>query len=195
MLDLFPQTLEGALLDIAVTRPFAAYAVACRHQMFQTANNLARLTLRTPFLADIFNGPELELMTVRQYQLLLRYHQKCSASATEVFVSDRIPPEVLCVTCSSCGKYQEHTRSEWFVQYLDDCKAVVQTQPLGDPLWGDAFFLRMVRKAAECSSCRKSLDKLRQCSQLLKDHVSSVIDKASSTSWPPYMSLTTHRSE
>ena len=185
MLDLFHQTLEGVLLDIAVTRPFAAYAVACHYRMFTTANSLARLTLRMPFLADTFRGQDIQLMTVRQYKLLLQYHQKCSDLATEAFVSDRIPPEILQVaTCRNCGRYAELSLSKWSIQYLDDCKAVVQTQPLGDPLWGDAFFLRMVRKAAECSSCRKSLEKLRQCSQLLKDHVSSVIDKASSTSWP-----------
>ncbi|ETW80397.1 hypothetical protein HETIRDRAFT_240500, partial [Heterobasidion irregulare TC 32-1] len=85
MLDLFPQTLDRNLRDIARAHPFAAYAIACRYQKLALANEIAPFTLQQPFLADAFDEEDVNLITTYQYNQLHQYHQKCRDSALRAF--------------------------------------------------------------------------------------------------------------
>ncbi|KZT01599.1 uncharacterized protein LAESUDRAFT_455627 [Laetiporus sulphureus 93-53] len=179
--------------------PMRVYALACGYGFDDLAQTVAAHTLSAPdALLQEANVEELELISARTYDRLLRYRQRCSDAASAVTDVPRwcrtphwIPncnnPDIFaffqCQECanrrhklwiSGCHRYP----TSYWLEYMERTKAALKTQPHAPVVSSSAMLLPVVQHASKCSFCsERIMDDLMRFAELLEQEVARVVSE------------------
>lgn len=159
--------------------PTAVYAIACGYNLTSIANQAARASLRKPLLHDTISREDFALMSSYHYDLLLRYHTRCCAAASETAVSFHWMKDIyessLFIKRKGCTCPTTHRdfrgpsarvslpALNWVIEFMRECAEELKVTPCWDGVMGRGRAMMRGSVAAmkrECGPCMEAVEKL-----------------------------------
>lgn len=195
-----PDSILLLLSNEAEHHPTTVYAIACGYNLSSIANKAARASLKKPLLHDTISREDFDLMSAYQYDLLLRYHTRCSEVASQTAASFdwmkyiyKFPlPEhrerrgCTCPTTpirspssgAMAGSNWGMPVLNWVIEFMKECAEELKVTPCWEVLMKRGTTIMhgsVAAVAGGCVPCREEVEKLPLFAERIGKQVEFVI--------------------